>query len=104
MTQEIIFIAIAVAVVVLVGIVAAMLGRRSGRRAISQRLASLGTRLGLDPPEDEYNVETSLAYLEQVTGGAAQAVDRVELRRHPAPALARHPDPGRRALRRERHA
>ena len=71
---------------VLVGFIAAMLGRRSGRRAISQRLASLGTRLGLDPPEDEYNVETSLAYLEQVTGGAAQAVtesssDAIRLRR-----------------------
>ena len=70
----------------LVGVVAALLGRRSGRRAISQRLASLGTRLGLDPPEDEYNVETSLAYLEQVTGGAAQAVtesssDAIRLRR-----------------------
>ena len=70
----------------LVGFIAAMLGRRSGRRAISQRLASLGTRLGLDPPEDEYNVETSLAYLEQVTGGAAQAVtesssDAIRLRR-----------------------
>ena len=86
MTQEAIFIAVAVAVCVLVGFIAAMLGRRSGRRAISQRLASLGTRLGLDPPEDEYNVETSLAYLEQVTGGAAQAVtesssDAIRLRR-----------------------
>ena len=86
MTQAIIFIAIAVAVCVLVGFVAALLGRRSGRRAISQRLASLGTRLGLDPPQDEYNVETSLAYLEQVTGGAAQAVtesssDAIRLRR-----------------------
>ena len=86
MSHAIILIAIAVAVCVLVGFVAALLGRRSGRRAISQRLASLGTRLGLDPPEDEYNVETSLAYLEQVTGGAAQAVtesssDAIRLRR-----------------------
>ncbi len=86
MSQELIFIAVAVGVCVLVGFIAAMLGRRSGRRAISQRLASLGTRLGLDPPEDEYNVETSLAYLEQVTGGAAQAVtesssDAIRLRR-----------------------
>jgi len=85
-THEILFIAGAVIVVVLVGVVAAYLGRRSGRRAISQRLASLGTRLGLDPPEDEYNIETSLAYLEQVTGGAAQAVtesssDAIRLRR-----------------------
>ena len=86
MTQELIFIAVAVGVCVLVGFIAALLGRRSGRRAISQRLASLGTRLGLDPPKDEYNVETSLAYLEQVTGGAAQAVtesssDAIRLRR-----------------------
>ncbi len=86
MTQEAIFVAVAVALVVLVGVVAALLGRRSGRRAISQRLAALGTRLGLDPPEDEYNIETSLAYLEQVTGGAAQAVtesssDAIRLRR-----------------------
>ncbi len=86
MTQAIIFVAVAVAVCVVVGFVAAALGRRSGRRAISQRLASLGTRLGLDPPEDENNVEISLAYLEQVTGGAAQAVtesssDAIRLRR-----------------------
>ncbi len=86
MSQELTFIAVAVAVCVLVGVIAALLGRRSGRRAISQRLASLGTRLGLDPPQDEYNVETSLAYLEQVTGGAAQAVtesssDAIRLRR-----------------------
>ncbi len=86
MTQEVLLIVIAVAVCVAVGFVAALLGRRSGRRAISQRLASLGTRLGLDPPKDEYNVETSLAYLEQVTGGAAQAVtesssDAIRLRR-----------------------
>jgi two-component system sensor histidine kinase SenX3 len=86
MTQALIFVAVAVGVCVLVGFIAALLGRRSGRRAISQRLASLGTRLGLDPPKDEYNVETSLAYLEQVTGGAAQAVtesssDAIRLRR-----------------------
>ena len=65
---------------------ATRLGRRSGRRAISQRLTALGSRLGLDPPEDESNIETSLAYLEQVTGGAAQAVaesssDAIRLRR-----------------------
>jgi uncharacterized membrane protein YccC len=38
---------------------ATRLGRRSGRRAISQRLTALGSRLGLDPPEDESNIETS---------------------------------------------
>ncbi|HEX4127907.1 MAG TPA: histidine kinase dimerization/phospho-acceptor domain-containing protein, partial [Acidimicrobiales bacterium] len=84
--HAVILVAIGVAVCVAVGFIAALLGRRSGRRAIAQRLASLGTRLGLDPPQDEYNVETSLAYLEQVTGGAAQAVtesssDAIRLRR-----------------------
>jgi signal transduction histidine kinase len=86
LSEEIIFICVAVGVCILVGLVAVLLGRRSGRRAISQRLSALGTRLGLDPPDDEYNIETSLAYLEQVTGGAAQAVtesssDAIRLRR-----------------------
>jgi two-component system sensor histidine kinase SenX3 len=85
-TQAIIYIAAAVAVCVLVGVLAAYLGRRARSRAISQRLAALGTRLGLDPPEDENNIEISLAYLESVTGGAAQAVtesssDAIRLRR-----------------------
>jgi two-component system, OmpR family, sensor histidine kinase SenX3 len=85
-SQEILVI-VGAAVLVLAAIwVAALLGRRSGRRAISQRLAALGTRLGLDPPDDESNIESSLAYLEQVTGGAAQAVtesssDAIRLRR-----------------------
>jgi two-component system sensor histidine kinase SenX3 len=85
-TQAIVALAAAVLALVLVGLIAALLGRRSGRRAISQRVSALGTRLGLDPPRDEYNIETSLAYLEQVTGGAAQAVteassDAIRLRR-----------------------
>jgi two-component system sensor histidine kinase SenX3 len=85
-TQAIIYIAAAIAVCVLVGVVAAYLGRRARSRAISQRLAALGTRLGLDPPEDENNIEVSLAYLESVTGGAAEAVtesssDAIRLRR-----------------------
>ena len=85
-TQAIIYVAAAVALCVIVGVVAAYLGRRARSRAISQRLAALGTRLGLDPPEDENNIETSLAYLESVTGGAAQAVtesssDAIRLRR-----------------------
>jgi two-component system sensor histidine kinase SenX3 len=85
-TQAIVAVAAAALALVLVGLIAALLGRRSGRRAISQRVAALGTRLGLDPPQDEYNIETSLAYLEQVTGGAAQAVteassDAIRLRR-----------------------
>ena len=57
-----------------------------GRRALSQRLIALGTRLGIDPPEDDSNIETALAYLEQVTGAATQAVaessaDAIRLRR-----------------------
>jgi two-component system sensor histidine kinase SenX3 len=85
-TQAIIYIAAAIAVCVLVGVLAAYLGRRARSRAISQRLAALGTRLGLDPPEDENNIEVSLAYLESVTGGAAEAVtesssDAIRLRR-----------------------
>ena len=85
-TQAIIYIAAAIALCVLVGVLAAYLGRRARSRAISQRLAALGTRLGLDPPEDENNIEVSLAYLESVTGGAAEAVtesssDAIRLRR-----------------------
>ena len=85
-TQEILVIVGAVVVFGLALVVAVLLGRRSGRRAIAQRLAALGNRLGLDPPENENNIETSLAYLEQVTGGAAQAVteassDAIRLRR-----------------------
>jgi two-component system sensor histidine kinase SenX3 len=85
-TQAIIYVVAAVAVCVLVGVLAAYLGRRARSRAISQRLAALGTRLGLDPPDDENNIETSLSYLESVTGGAAQAVtesssDAIRLRR-----------------------
>jgi two-component system sensor histidine kinase SenX3 len=76
----------AVVLFIVATVAAAQMGRRWGRRAISQRLTSLGSRLGLDPPEDESNIETALAYLEQVTGGAAQSVaesssDAIRLRR-----------------------
>jgi two-component system, OmpR family, sensor histidine kinase SenX3 len=75
-----------VVVFVVAIVIATAMGRRWGRRAISQRLTALGSRLGLDPPEDESNIETALAYLEQVTGGAAQSVaesssDAIRLRR-----------------------
>jgi two-component system sensor histidine kinase SenX3 len=85
-SRELIYAAALVIVFVLAIVIARAVGRRSGRRAISQRLTSLGSRLGLDPPEDETNIETSLAYLEQVTSGAAQAVtesssDAIRLRR-----------------------
>jgi two-component system sensor histidine kinase SenX3 len=85
-SHELFVIAGIVVVFGLAVLLAIRLGRRLGRRAISQRLTALGSRLGLDPPEDESNIETSLAYLEQVTGGAAQAVtesssDAIRLRR-----------------------
>jgi two-component system, OmpR family, sensor histidine kinase SenX3 len=74
------------AVLVVAIVVAALIGRRSGRRAISQRLAALGSRLGIDTPEDSTNIETALSYLEQVTGAATEAVadtsaDAIRLRR-----------------------
>jgi len=78
--------AIAAGVLVVAVVVAALLGRRSGRRALSQRLTALGTRLGINPPEDDHNIETALSYLEQVTGAATEAVadssaDAIRLRR-----------------------
>jgi two-component system sensor histidine kinase SenX3 len=78
--------AIAAVALVVVAAVAALLGRRAGRRALSQRLIALGTRLGIDPPPDDSGIETALAYLEQVTGAATQAVaessaDTIRLRR-----------------------
>jgi two-component system sensor histidine kinase SenX3 len=76
----------AAAVLFVVVVVASLLGRRLGRRAIAQRLTALGTRLSIDPPEDDTSIETALAYLEQVTGAATQAVaessaDAIRLRR-----------------------
>jgi two-component system sensor histidine kinase SenX3 len=63
-----------------------LVGRRSGRRAIAQRLSSLGARLGNEHPDDDGRVETALSYLEQVTGAASEAVsetsaDAIRLRR-----------------------
>lgn len=63
-----------------------LIGRHMGRRALSQRLIALGGRLGVDPPGDETNIESALAYLEQVTGAATEAVseasaDAIRLRR-----------------------
>jgi len=73
-------------ILVVAVVIAALLGRRAGRRALGQRLTALGTRLGIDPPEDDRNIETALSYLEQVTGAATQAVaessaDAIRLRR-----------------------
>jgi two-component system sensor histidine kinase SenX3 len=63
-----------------------MFGRRSGRQALTQRLTALGSRLGLHPPSEESGLENALAYLEQVTGAASEAVaeasaDAIRLRR-----------------------
>jgi two-component system sensor histidine kinase SenX3 len=63
-----------------------MFGRRSGRQALTQRLTALGSRLGLHPPAEESGLENALAYLEQVTGAASEAVaeasaDAIRLRR-----------------------
>jgi two-component system, OmpR family, sensor histidine kinase SenX3 len=78
--------AAAAVILVVAVLVAALVGRRAGRRALSQRLIALGTRLGIDPPHDDSGIETALAYLEQVTGAATQAVaesssDAIRLRR-----------------------
>jgi two-component system sensor histidine kinase SenX3 len=77
---------IAAAVLVVAVVLAYLIGRRTGRRALSQRLTAVGSRLGLDPPEEDGNIETALSYLEQVTGSAAEAVasssaDAIRLRR-----------------------
>jgi two-component system sensor histidine kinase SenX3 len=67
--------------------VAARVGRRSGRRALEQRLTALSTRLGVDIPDaDPTGVEPALHHLEQVTDRAAEAVaessaDAIRLRR-----------------------
>ncbi|HVC14389.1 MAG TPA: ATP-binding protein [Acidimicrobiales bacterium] len=75
------------AAVFVVGVVLALLvGRRSGRRALSQRLTALGSRLGIGTPDEHSSLETALSYLEQVTGAATEAVadssaDAIRLRR-----------------------
>jgi two-component system sensor histidine kinase SenX3 len=63
-----------------------LIHRWRGHRAIAQRLAALGTRLGVEPPTDNGKVEAALAYLEDVTGLAATTVgessaEAVRLRR-----------------------
>ena len=78
--------AIAAGVLVVAVVVALLIGRHSGRRALSQRLTALGSRLGVDAPQQDGNIETALSYLEQVTGAAQEAVasssaDAIRLRR-----------------------
>jgi two-component system sensor histidine kinase SenX3 len=77
---------VAGAVLVVAVLIAVILGRRSGRQALTQRLTALGSRLGLHPPSEESGLENALAYLEQVTGAASEAVaeasaDAIRLRR-----------------------
>jgi two-component system, OmpR family, sensor histidine kinase SenX3 len=75
------------AAIFVVGVtVALLIGRHSGRRAISQRLTALGSRLGIETPDEHSNLENALSYLEQVTGAATEAVadssaDAIRLRR-----------------------
>ena len=77
---------LAAAILVVAVALAVMFGRRSGRQALTQRLTALGSRLGLHPPSEESGLENALAYLEQVTGAASEAVaeasaDAIRLRR-----------------------
>jgi two-component system, OmpR family, sensor histidine kinase SenX3 len=77
---------LAAVILVVAVVVAVILGRRSGRQALTQRLTALGSRLGLHPPTEESGLENALAYLEQVTGAASEAVaeasaDAIRLRR-----------------------
>lgn len=84
--DPVVVLVVGVVVLVVAVVVAALAGRRSGRQAISQRLTALGSRLGIDAPEDSTNIEVALSYLEQVTGAATEAVadssaDAIRLRR-----------------------
>ncbi len=77
---------VAAVILVLAVALAVRYGRRSGRQALTQRLTALGSRLGLHPPSEEGGLENALAYLEQVTGAASEAVteagsDAIRLRR-----------------------
>jgi two-component system sensor histidine kinase SenX3 len=77
---------VAAAILVIAVLLAVRYGRHSGRQALTQRLTALGSRLGLHPPSDEGGIENALAYLEQVTGAASEAVteassDAIRLRR-----------------------
>jgi two-component system sensor histidine kinase SenX3 len=77
----------AVAGVVLVGVVLGILiFRQRGHRAIAQRLNALASRMAVDPRQGDGKVESSLSYLEEVTGAAHNAVsdsnaESVRLRR-----------------------
>ena len=67
-------IAFGVGALVLGALVGLVIGRRTGRRSLAQRLIALGGRLGAGPPGDETSIDAALSYLEQVTGAATEAV------------------------------
>jgi two-component system sensor histidine kinase SenX3 len=69
-------------------VVATILGRRSGRQSLEQRLSALASRLGVDVPVEDRDagIEPALHHLELVTDRAAEAVaessaDAIRLRR-----------------------
>ena len=67
-------------------VIGVLIIRRRGYRAIAQRLAALGARLGVEPLDDRGKVEAALAHLEEVAGVATSVVteagaDAVRLRR-----------------------
>ncbi len=77
---------IGLGVLVLAVLISIGVGRRSGRRAIAQRLAAIGTRLSAEGPHDDSSIESALTFLESVTGAATEAVsetsaDAIRLRR-----------------------
>lgn len=84
--SPLVFYAAGVATFVVGLILGVVLVRRRGYRAIAQRLAALGARLGVEPHDDRGKVESALAHLEEVTGVATTVVteagaDAVRLRR-----------------------
>jgi two-component system, OmpR family, sensor histidine kinase SenX3 len=74
-TTAILGIVVAAVLLVLGIVVATVVGRRSGRSSLEQRVSALATRLGVETPqEDQAGLEPALHHLEQVTDRAAEAV------------------------------
>jgi two-component system sensor histidine kinase SenX3 len=66
----------AAAGVLIIGVLLGVLiYRQRGHRAIAQRLSALASRLAVEPRNDGGRVESALAYLEEVTGDAHNAVN-----------------------------
>jgi two-component system sensor histidine kinase SenX3 len=67
---------LAVGGVFLVGLIIGILVFRfRGHRSIAQRLAALGSRLGVEPHDDKGKVESALSFMEEVTTAATNAVN-----------------------------